>query len=138
MKGVGDYMDIAYRRAYTNVLYLIKTIDKRLQSKISTNFIEFMKEKQDKTYTPQNISLSNPDSLSQETKNIISLIYRNYLNESNKQYQHDKTKMVEKVDEVELKTISDDKSIAIQTKSNNIFRKIHNFIKRIFKHGGKA
>ena len=131
-------MDIAYRRAFTDVLYLIKTIDKRLQSKISTNFIEFMEKKQDKTYIPQNISLSNPDLLSQETKNIISLIYRNYLNKGNEQDQHSETNMDSKVDDIELKTISDDKSIAIQTKSNNIFRKIHNFIKRIFKHGGKA
>lgn len=131
-------MDIAYRRAFTDVLYLIKTIDKRLQSKISTNFIEFMEKKQDKTYIPQNISLSNPDLLSQETKNIISLIYRNYLNKGNEQDQHSETNMDSKVDDIEQKTISDDKSIAVQTKSNNIFRRIHNFIKRIFKHGGNA
>lgn len=119
-------MDIAYKKAYTDVLYLINTFDKKLRCKISDSFIEFMEENKELDYTPNNISLSRPDSLSQETKNVLSLLYRTYFDEKVNTKDESKEKL----------NIPDNKSIVVQTKQDSVFRKIFNFIKHIFTKRG--
>lgn len=134
-------MDIAYKRAFTDVLYIVNSLDNRLQNKISRNFIDFMKKNCDKSYTPSNILLSNPYTLSQETKNVLSLIYRSYLNNKKREFSNIDDEISKKniftKEHIEKKdAIPENKSMIVQTKDNGIFRKIYNFIQHIFKHGG--
>lgn len=134
-------MDIEYKKACTDVLYIINSFDKRLKNKISKSFLEFLNNNCDKTYSPSNISISKPDTLSQETKNILSLIYRNYLddrkNTSNiikEAHSNNETNIKDSIEPRNL--IPNDKSLMVKPKSNGIFTKIFNYLKRIFKHGG--
>ena len=140
-KGMRMYMDVEYKKAYTDVLYIIKSFDNRIKNKISKKFLEFLKNNCDKTYIPSNISLIKPETLSQETKNVLSLIYRSYLddkkNDSNivkKEYLSNTVNIDKKAEAKEI--IPENKSIIVQTKSNSIFKKIYTYIKHIFKHGG--
>lgn len=135
----GDIMEIAYKKAFSEVLYLIYQTDDFLKSKIPKSFINFMTENCDTEYKATNISIEKPDTLLQETKTILSLIYRCYFTdnkkESNEIYIDNLDCNVEI--KVEEKIIPEDYAIVVQNKSNGIFRKIYNFIQRIFKFGGK-
>jgi len=69
---------IQYRDAYCEVLYLINNMQEKNKAKISKKFIDFLKENQNENYKIGNISLENPETLKNETKIILSIMYRNY------------------------------------------------------------
>lgn len=69
---------IAYKNAFSEVLFLINQMHEENKNKISKNFLEFLKENQNNEYVPKDISLENINSLKRETKIILSIIYRNY------------------------------------------------------------
>ena len=69
---------IQYRDAYCEVLYLINNMQEENKAKISKKFIDFLKKNQNENYKIGNISLENPETLKNETKIILSIMYRNY------------------------------------------------------------
>lgn len=70
--------DVQYRDAYCEVLYLINNMQIENKNKISKKFIEFLEKNKNENYIFSNISLQKPETLKNETKIILSLIYRNY------------------------------------------------------------
>lgn len=69
---------IAYKNAFSEVLFLINQMHEENKNKISKNFLDFLKENQNNEYIPTGISLEDTNSLKRETKIILSIIYRNY------------------------------------------------------------
>lgn len=74
-------MEQAYFDAFSEVYNILKQMSKENVSKISNNFITFIEENRNKNYNP-NLPpdiLSNTKILKEETKIILSMIYRNYI-----------------------------------------------------------
>ena len=67
-----------YSIAFSELIYIINNMSKANRDKIPEEFIEFLKQNKDESYVPQNISLSNKDSLKRETKIMIAIMYRDY------------------------------------------------------------
>lgn len=74
-------MTIEYQNALTEVEAILKLMPKDMLNKIPSSFLNFIEQKKSKTYIPNlNMELSlNEQILLNETRAILSLIYRNYL-----------------------------------------------------------
>lgn len=74
-------MTIEYQNALTEVEAILKLMPKDMLDKIPNSFLNFIEKKKSKTYIPNlNMELSlNEQSLLNETRAILSLIYRSYL-----------------------------------------------------------
>lgn len=74
-------MTIEYQNALTEVEAILKLMPKDMLDKIPNSFLNFIEQKKSKTYIPNlNMELSlNEQSLLNETRAILSLIYRSYL-----------------------------------------------------------
>lgn len=69
------------RQAVAEVLEILNNSEKEITDKISDKFMRFLQENADKEYKV-NIDFSNEhwdDTIKQETKSILALIYRDYL-----------------------------------------------------------
>ena len=82
-----------YSIAFSELIYIINNMSKTNREKIPEEFITFLEENKDKNYVPENISLSNKESLKRETKILIAIMYRDYFmseKERNKKELEDK------------------------------------------------
>ena len=70
-----------YREAFTEVNEILKYLDKHLLKKIPKEFIENIKENMSKSYELKydNTKGLNEQNLKQETRAILSVIYRDYI-----------------------------------------------------------
>ena len=70
-----------YKNALSEVDAVLDLLSEDMKNKIPKSFLEFVKENKSQTYSP-NFDIDLPLSeqkLMQETKSILSIIYRNYL-----------------------------------------------------------
>lgn len=150
-------MNAEYSLAMSEVLYIINKSEKIYQDKIPKSFIKFIEENADLTYKPSfNIEVPLKDlNLRKETKGLLGLIYRSYMCNEEEREEYDKLlkknsdiiqkQLSEKYDvykvfndrqnkafEKEEEFDNTQKSL-IQYKKENIFIKIINKIKNIFK-----
>lgn len=74
-------MTIEYQNALTEVEAILKLMPKDMLDKIPNSFFNFIEQKKSKSYIPNlNMELSlNEQNLLNETRAILSLIYRSYL-----------------------------------------------------------
>lgn len=74
-------MTIEYQNALTEVEAILKLMPKDILDKIPNSFLNFIEQKKSKSYIPNlNMELPlNEQSLLNETRAILSLIYRSYL-----------------------------------------------------------
>lgn len=74
-------MTIEYQNALAEVEAILKLMPKDMLNKIPNSFLNFIEQKKSKTYIPNlNMELSlNEQILLNETRAILSLIYRSYL-----------------------------------------------------------
>jgi len=74
-------MTIEYQNALAEVEAILKLMPKDMLNKIPNSFLNFIEQKKSKSYIPNlNMELSlNEQILLNETRAILSLIYRSYL-----------------------------------------------------------
>ena len=74
-------MTIEYQNALTEVEAILKLMTKDMLDKIPNSFLNFIEQKKSKSYIPNlNMELSlNEQNLLNESRAILSLIYRSYL-----------------------------------------------------------
>ena len=74
-------MTAEYKNALAEVDMILKLMSKDMLNKIPNSFLNFIEQKKSKSYIPNlNMELSlNEQDLLNETKAILSLIYRSYL-----------------------------------------------------------
>ena len=73
---------ITYEKVLRQVEYIIQSFPKEIQDKIPNNFRNAIVEKMDTTYIPEPYDKNktlDEQNISEETKKILALIYRNYL-----------------------------------------------------------
>lgn len=80
---MGEFMsmDIKYRRAFSEVLKVLNHSDVKIKGRVPVNFIKFLAENADETYTVTldcNKKLME-QNLMDESKIILSMIYRDYV-----------------------------------------------------------
>lgn len=120
-----------YKEALSEVNIVLENTEDEIVKKIPNNFIKFIKENQDKNYK---IELEYGKSLieqnlKKETREILALIYRDYIctpeerKELIKQEQEEKVR-IEK--EKEEKYNIDFNAIAENRRKNNIIEKLEN------------
>lgn len=63
-----------YTKAYTEVLYIINNLEEDIKSKIPNEFMDFLKSKMNLKYAP-----IDENSISEEAKAILSVVYSEYL-----------------------------------------------------------
>lgn len=144
-----------YKDAFVEVDALIEASKQEEKEKISENFRKFIKEKKSKDYKfeiDKNLSLSE-QNLMQETKIILSLIYRSYFcteeerrrltikDEEEKEKKERELREKYNTDNLfnkERKNVTvepkeENKEIVIYDKNTNWFKNIINIIKEKFK-----
>lgn len=137
------------KKVFSEVYDIIYHMEKELYNKIPKKFIHFIKENKDDNYIV-NIDYSksiNEQELLQQTRVMLSLIYRDYLCD-----EEERQELIEK-DKKELKRIEDenrekynpddifknkklenyDNNLPIEVKRKNLLEKIIEFIKNIIK-----
>lgn len=137
------------KKVFSEVYNIIFHMEKELYNKIPKQFIHFIKENKDDNYIV-NIDYSkgiNEQELLQQTRVMLSLIYRDYLCD-----EEERKELLEN-DEKELKRIEDeiretynpddifknkkpenyDNNLPIEIKRKNLLEKIIEFIKKIIK-----
>lgn len=74
-------MTTEYKNALAEVDMILKLMSKDMLNKIPNSFLNFIEQKKSKSYIPNlNMELSlNEQDLLNETRAILSLIYRSYL-----------------------------------------------------------
>ena len=142
-------MNTTYAKAFSEVLYLLNSMEEDNKNKVSKRLIDLMEKNCDKEYFPQNIYLSDSNSLLTETKILLSLIYRNYFCDEETRMQKAKddeeylkkiydvekifeNKKIQKIEKVGIKqeNISKEKSLIKVSKFQSLINKIKNiFIK---------
>ena len=106
-----------YRNAAKEVLEIIKNIDKKELNKIPNKFISFLENVASRDYEPnfeKNKELKELD-LMDKTKDILTMIYRNYLCDDSEKRIYDE---ILRKNELEYR-----KNIQNICNSNNIFEK---------------
>lgn len=143
-------MNTTYAKAFSEVLYLLNSMEEDNKNKVSKRLIDLMEKNCDKEYFPQNIYLSDSNSLLTETKILLSLIYRNYFCDKETQLRKAKedeeylkerynvekifeNKNFPQIEKVEGKeeNISEEKSLIKVSR----FQSIINKIKQVFRKG---
>jgi len=136
------------KKVFSEVYDIIYHMEKNLYKKIPKQFIHFIKENKDDNYII-NIDYSksiNEQELLQQTRVMLSLIYRDYLCD-----EEERKELIEK-DKKELKRIEEgireiynpdeifknkkqenDNKLPIEVKRKNLLEKIIEFIKNIIK-----
>ena len=74
-------MEEIYRDAFSEIYYILKQMSKENVNKISKSFITFIEKNRNLNYNP-NLPpdiLSNTEMLKNETRIVLSIIYRNYI-----------------------------------------------------------
>ena len=148
-------MNAEYSMAMSEVLCIINQSDDSYKSRIPQSFKKFIEENADATYLPKfdiNIPIKNLN-LRKETKGILALIYRSYICSEDERAEYDKllknnsdTIQKELTDKYDVYRIFDERKNStkeqefdnapknlVKYKKENIFMKIINKIKNIFK-----
>ena len=135
------------KKVFSEVYDIIYHMDKGLYNKIPKQFLDFIKENKDNNYIV-NIDYSkniNEQGLLQQTRVMLSLIYRDYLCS-----EQERIELIEK-DKKELKRIEDEirekynpdnifknkklednnKNLPIEIKRKNLLEKMIEYIKKI-------
>lgn len=102
---------------YVDISIIIKMMPDEMKNKISKNFIKFIENNKSTDYN-SNINPAIPlreQELRQETKEILGIIYRDYLCS-----EEERDKLI-KAEKIELERIEDEKRK--QYNPNNIFKK---------------
>lgn len=135
-------MDEVYTKALTEVDEVLNYLDVKLLNKIPETFKNFIKNSKNKMYKYQ-YNKEKPlyeQELSKEAKAIISLIYRDYIcdsQEKNQLVQEEKINMQNEFKVKEIETIKNDvktetKAIAIIEKES-FWKKVINKMKKILR-----
>ena len=135
--------DKTYAKAMKEVLYIIDNTDEAIAAKIPEKIINLIKEKSDKDYEFNPDSNNINDCLSEESKAIIAVLYRDYLCDktSKKEFEVYMKNKKNKIDEEKRKIYNNDtlfgnNQSGLNTTEYNkklIEVKEDNFITRIFK-----
>ena len=148
-------MNAEYSMAMSEVLCIINQSDDSYKSKIPQSFKKFVEENADSTYVPKfdiNIPIKNLN-LRKETKGILALIYRSYICSDDERTDYDKllknnsdTIQKELSEKYDVYRIFEERNSRtkeqefdnapknlVEYKKENIFMKIINKIKNIFK-----
>ena len=137
-----------YTKAYTEVFYMINNFEEDIKSKIPNEFMDFLKSKMNLKYAPV-----DDNSISEEAKAILSVVYSEYLCSGKEKEKWDnldelyqksisisakqeakQSEFYHKEKETEEK--SDNKEIAIveeKGKLTKIFKKIKKFFSSIWR-----
>lgn len=107
-------MEEQYRQAFAEVLYIIDTLDPDNRKKISKKFINFLERNKASDYIVNlpKLPLEEPSKLKKQTKNVLALVYREYLCDTRQKEEFKKR------DEEELKKIMEQYPADIFSKSN--------------------
>lgn len=148
-------MNAEYSMAMSEVLCIINQSDDSYKSRIPQSFKKFIEENADATYLPKfdiNMPIKNLN-LRKETKGILALIYRSYICSEDERAEYDKllknnsnTIQKELTDKYNVYKIFDERKNStkeqefdntpknlVKYKKENIFMKIINKIKNIFR-----
>ena len=135
-------MDEVYTKALTEVDEVLNYLDVKLLNKIPETFKNFIKNSKNKMYKYQYNKEKTlyEQELSKEAKAIISLIYRDYIcdsQEKNQLVQEEKINMQNEFKVKEIETIKNDvktetKAIAIIEKES-FWKKVINKMKKILR-----
>ena len=142
-------INIQDRQAFTDISIIIQMMSKSMKNKINPNFIKLIEENKDTEYV-SNINKEIPlkeQTLNENTKIILALIYRDYLCSNdmrNELLKQEKKEIKEKEEELRKKyeihfkdknIIQDTKedTYLIPYKNESIFRKMFNKIKKLFR-----
>lgn len=137
------------KKVFSEVYDIIFHMEKELYNKIPKQFIHFIKENKDDNYIV-NIDYSksiNEQELLQQTRVMLSLIYRDYLcdeEERKELLENDKKELKRIEDEIRetynpddifknKKPENYDNNLPIEIKRKNLLEKIIEFIKKIIK-----
>lgn len=143
-------MDVQDRQAFSDVSIIIKMMPKSMRLKINPSFIKFIEDNKDIEYVSninKKILLKN-QTLNERTKEILALIYRDYLcsNSTRVKLLEQEIKEIEeqerinrkkyeihfKNSEIKQDTIRKDTTLVIY-KKESIIKKFFNKIKKILK-----
>jgi len=129
-------MDEKYRKAFAEVMEVLNNTEIKLRTKVPDSFIKFLGENADKTHgvlLVKNKKLLEQDLLN-ETKAILSIIYRDYMCEEDRKQELLKIKqeyynlkshqILEKKENLKIETNQEIKNIRynkIKDKIRNIF-----------------
>lgn len=142
-------INIQDRQAFTDISIIIQMMSKSMKNKINPNFIKLIEENKDTQYVSsidKNIPLKE-QTLNENTKMILALIYRDYLcsNDMRIEILKQEKKEIEKKEEEKRKKYEihfEEKNIIQNTKEDtslmiykkeSIIKKIFNKIKKLFK-----
>lgn len=142
-------INIQDRQAFTDISIIIQMMSKSMKNKINPNFIKLIEENKDTQYVSsidKNIPLKE-QTLNENTKMILALIYRDYLcsNDMRIEILKQEKKKIEKKEEEKRKKYEihfEEKNIIQNTKEDtslmiykkeSIIKKIFNKIKKLFK-----
>lgn len=142
-------INIQDRQAFTDISIIIQMMSKSMKNKINPNFIKLIEENKDTQYVSsidKNIPLKE-QTLNENTKIILALIYRDYLcsNDMRIEILKQEKKEIEKKEEEKRKKYEihfEEKNIIQNTKEDtslmiykkeSIIKKIFNKIKKLFK-----
>lgn len=150
-------MNAEYSLAMSEVLCIINQSEETYQNKIPKSFRQFIEENADLTYNPNfDIKVPLKDlNLRKETKGLLALIYRSYIcNEEERQEYDDLLKKNSEIMQKQLSEkydvykvfenrqnysfekdgeIDNEPKAMVQYRKENIFTKIINRIKKIFR-----
>jgi len=142
-------INIQDRQAFTDISIIIQMMSKSMKNKINPNFIKLIEENKDTEYV-SNIDKEIPlkeQTLNENTKIILALIYRDYLCSEDMRKEllkQEKKEIEEKEEEIRKKyeihfkekniaqNTKEDKSLILY-KKENIIKKIFNKIKEVLK-----
>lgn len=142
-------INIQVRQAFTDISIIIQMMSKSMKNKINPNFIKLIEENKDTEYV-SNINKEIPlkeQTLNENTKIILALIYRDYLcseDMRNELLKQEKKEIEKKKEEIRKKyeihfkdknivqNTKEDKSLILY-KKENIIKKIFNKIKDVLK-----
>ena len=133
---------IRYKKAYTELNEIFKILDKEQKDKIPNDFINNISNNMDKDYKFELDSSKGifEQELMVETEALLVEIYERYLAPEEKKkekykqniFENNKKAINPQHDKNVIESIQKDNILPIESKKENLFEKILNFIKKIF------